>query len=314
MRIAIATPAYNVAGFIGATLKSVQAQTHGDWTMTVVDDGSTDGTADVVAQSRDPRIRLLRQSNAGVSAARNRAVAESDADAVLFLDGDDWLAPDALARLAAKLGDADAEAAYGAYAFVSEDGAEVVARKSGPFPHGDILRRLLVQNLFANGGHLLIRTAAVARAGGFRADISYGEDWEYWCRLAGFARFAVAPGAAPLLFVRQRAGSAYLRMATDPRAFQPCMEAIFSHAARHSSLEASDLIRLRQLAEAENGWIVGRELIRHGRRAEGAAWLRRSFAARPGARRALLLAAAHGLPLLPARLHGPFRGYRGKPA
>ena len=72
MRIAIVTPAFNVAPYIGDAIVSVLAQTHRDWTMAVVDDGSTDATAAVAARFAYPGMRLLRQANAGVSAARNR--------------------------------------------------------------------------------------------------------------------------------------------------------------------------------------------------------------------------------------------------
>jgi glycosyltransferase involved in cell wall biosynthesis len=309
MHITIITPAWNVAACVGATIASVLAQTHRDWTMQVIDDGSTDATADIVAGVRDPRLRLLRQRNAGVSAARNHGIGGIDGEAVLFLDADDWLAPDALARLAATLDGSGAIAAYGAYCFVSEDGRRVVATKPGPFPDGDILERLLVRNLFANGGHLLIRTAAVHQAVGFRADLRYGEDWEFWCRIAAAGRFATVPGSAPLLFVRERADGAMLRLAHDPRAFAPCMQAIFGNPALISRLGATRTAALRRRTESENRWIIGRELIRHGHRAEGQAWLWRSFRARPGLRRAVLLLAAHGLPLLPGRLRGPFRSY-----
>jgi len=304
-------PAYNVVGFVGAAIESVLAQTHQDWTLCVVDDGSTDETASVAARYRDRRIKVVGQANSGVSAARNRGLAMVEGVAVLFLDADDWLAPDALARLAAALeADEAAVAAYGAYCFVSEDGSRRLESKSGPFPAGDILERLLVQNLFANGGHLLIRSTAVRRLVGFRSDIRYGEDWEFWCRLAALGPFAVVPGGEPLLFVRRRGGSAVLRLANDPRAFQPCMDAIFSEPGLRKRFGADHVAVLRAQAEAENGWIIGRELIRHGRRAEGRRWLRRSVIRRPGLRRAILLLAAHALPLLPTRLRGPFRSYR----
>jgi glycosyltransferase involved in cell wall biosynthesis len=311
MRIAIIMPAYNVAGYIAAAIRSVLAQTHRDWTLLIIDDGSTDATAAVAGGFADPRIRLLRQANAGVSAARNRGLAECDGAAVMFLDADDWLAPDALARLAAALAaHPGAIAAHGAHCFVTEDASGVVARKTGPFAEGDILERLLVQNQFANGGHVLIRAAAVARAGGFRTDLSYGEDWDFWCRLAAFGHFVAVPGTAPLLFVRQRHGGAVLRLASNPRTFGPCMDAIFTNPTLIARLGPARLAALRRQAEAENGWIIGRELVRHGRRAEGLPWLRRSFRARPSGKRAMLLAAAHALPLLPARLRGPFRRYR----
>ena len=316
MRIAVVTPAYNVAGYIGDTIASLIAQSHADWAMFVVDDGSTDATADRVAGFADPRIHLLRQANAGVSAARNRAIAAigSRPEAVLFLDGDDWLAPDALARLAATL---DAQpaviAAYGAYAYVTEDGARVTRTRLGPFPAGDILERLLEQNLFANGGHMLIRREIVAASGGFQAGIAYGEDWEYWIRIALAGSFAVVPGAAPLLWVRQRAGGAYLRLASDPQAFTPCMEAIFANPALAERFGTRRLGEIRRRTEAENAWIIGRELTRHGRNREGLGPLRRSVAAKPGLKRLFLLAVAHLLAAMPAtlpvKLQGPFRRY-----
>jgi glycosyltransferase involved in cell wall biosynthesis len=312
VKIGVVTPVYNVAAYIGDTIASLLAQSHADWAMFVVDDGSTDATAEVLEGIADRRIRLLSQANAGVAAARNRGIAELDgrADAVLFLDGDDVLAPDALARLVGALeAEPSAVAAYGAYAFVTEDGARVTEIRSGPFPAGDILERLLEQNLFANGGHLLIRRAAVAAAGGFRAGIAYGEDWEYWTRIALAGPFAVVPGATPLLLVRQRAGGAYLRMASDPRVFAPCMQAVFGNPAMAERFGAVRLGRIRRRTEAENAWIVGRELVRHGRNAEGLAPLRRSFAGKPGLKRLVLLAVAHLLAVTPANLHGPFRRY-----
>lgn len=68
--------------------------------------------------------------------------------------------------------------------------------------------------------------------------------------------------------------------------------------------------RLRRRAEAENAWVVGKEVFRHGERAKGLARLRASLGVVPGPKRALLLAAAHCLPALPRPRHGPFARYR----
>jgi hypothetical protein len=141
------------------------------------------------------------------------------------------------------------------------------------------LPRLLIRNLFANGGHVLIRGEVLERAGGFLTDIAYGEDWEFWTRIALQGPVAAVDGP-PVLFVRQHAGSAYHRLATTPDAFAPCMAAIFATPALH------------------------------GRRFHGLMRLRQSFLACPSARRAFLVVAAHLLPLLPVRLHGPFRAYQ----
>ncbi len=332
MRIAIVTPAYNVAPWIGDAIASVLAQSHPDWTLTIVDDGSTDDTAEAVARFPDRRIRLLRQPNAGVAAARNAGIAQVGGDALLFLDADDWLAPDALSRLAAALdaapGAVAATARFRAVPETATPGSGLPDRSalpgsglstpsalpgSGlsdyPDPGYDPLPLLLERNLFANGGHLLIRREAVERVGGFRPGIAYGEDWEYWIRLALLGPFAAAPGRAPALFVRQRASGAYLRMANDPGSFRPCMDAIFGNPALIARFGAARLTAIRRRAEAENRWIVGRELVRHGRAREGRVWLRRSAGEKPSLKRAVLLAAAHALPLLPPKLHGPFRAY-----
>jgi glycosyltransferase involved in cell wall biosynthesis len=306
MRIGLVMPAFNAAPWIGAAITSVIAQTHSDWAMVVVDDGSTDATACVVEGYGDPRIRLVRRANAGVSVARNQGIAELRGGwhALLFLDADDWLAPDALSHLAAALdASPNAVAAAGAYEFVDTG-------RPRPPPSGDLLERLLVRNLFANGGHLLLRAATVQAVGGFLAGIAYGEDWEYWIRIAQCGPFVATPTAKPVLFVRQHPGGAYQRLAADPSAFVPSMDAIFANPALLSRFGTKRLAAIRRRAEAENQWIIGRELIRHGRPADGRAWLRRSVWASPSAKRAALLAAAHALTPIPPALRGPFRPYR----
>ncbi len=295
MRIGIVTPAFNLASTIGATIASVLAQAHTDWQMVVVDDGSTDGTASVVRAFRDPRLRLMSQPHAGVSAARNQGAAALPCDALLFLDGDDCLAPFALEALAAGLVDG-AVAAVGAY----QRGTKVC-----PPASGHLLRQLLVRNLFVNGGHVLIRRSA---AGPFRCDLRFGEDWEFWVRLAGF--FAAVHERRPLLFVRERPGSAYLDLATDPASYSPCLDAIHANPTVIARIPSDARAELRREAEAEMHWVIGRELMRHGRTTEGLRWLRRSVLGAPSARRTGLLALAHGVPLLPAPWRGAMRPYQ----
>jgi glycosyltransferase involved in cell wall biosynthesis len=309
--VSVVIPAYNVAPFIGDALASLAAQTMADWEAIVVDDGSRDGTAAAIAAFGDGRVRLVAQENAGVSAARNRGMEEARGRTLCFLDADDWLARDALARMRDALGEDDI-AAYGAYAFVPEEahpGAAPLWVKTGPFPSGDIVEPLLVTNLFHNGGHMLIRTTAARQAGGFVRGMRFGEDWEYWLRLAAMGRFATVPGDAPLLFVRQRSSGAYLRMATSPASFAPAMDAIFTNPTLLSRFGPERLAAIRRRTEAENTWIIGRELVRHGKGAEGRRWMRASLTAAPSLKRAAVLAAAHLLPLLPQALVPQLKRY-----
>ena len=302
MHITVIVPAFNVAAFLGDATLSVLDQSHSDWSMVVVDDGSTDDPAGAIARFPDSRIRLIHQTHLGVSAARNAGVAAAGVtDAFLFLDGDDWLAPNALAALADALDDAPwAVAACGRYARVAPNGA---AQLSPQPPGGSVLERLLTRNLFANGGHLLIRREAVEIAGEFRQDLTYGEDWEYWTRLALLGEFISVPTAAPVLFVRERPGSATLSRATDPGANRPALAAIYRNPGIADRLGKFLMEDLGRRAEAETAWAVGRELIRHGRRRDGRHWLGRSIRQAPSVKRLILA-------VLSEAGIGPFRPYR----
>lgn len=85
-------PSFNVKEYIKATLKSVISQTFGDFEILVIDDGSTDGTFELLQEINDPRLRLLRHENRGVAFTRNRGIREACGKYIAFLDGDDqWL-------------------------------------------------------------------------------------------------------------------------------------------------------------------------------------------------------------------------------
>jgi Glycosyl transferase family 2 len=308
VRVGIVIPAWNVAPFIGDALGSLIAQTWPDWRAVVVDDGSSDPTFDVAAAITDPRISVVRQDNAGVSAARNRGLAALDADAFLFLDADDWLLPDALARMVRAL--APRLAAVGvagrSQTVLNRSPVQWVPATAKQWPAIG-LQALLWRNPFINGGQLLLRGTAVRAAGAFRTDLRFGEDWEYWVRLCLHGPFATIPEV--VCRVHARTGSAYRTQATDPGAIVPCLDAIFGNPALIARMGTARLSRLRQQAEAENAWVVGRELIRHGRVTAGMGWLFQSLGAAPSARRAALAAGALTLSALPPRCRGPLRPY-----
>ena len=297
--VGIVVPAFNAAPFIADALAGLGRQSVGDWRAVVVDDGSTDATAAIVAACPDPRISLLRQPNQGVAVARNRGAAALDAEAILFLDADDWLAEDALARLMAGLRQApDAVACAGPYAFVRPEARPdrpVVDRAGGPPPSGAILDALLGGNLFSNGGHVLVRADAFRATQGYRPGLAFGEDYDLWVRLALLGPFAAVQGMAPLLFVRRPPTGAFRRMAHDPSAHGACLDAIFANPALAAAL-GGRLDAARRRAEAGNWWIVGRELLRTGQLREGRAALRRSLATAPSLRRALLALVGHVAP------------------
>lgn len=101
--VSVVIPAYNAARTIQPTLRSVLGQTVDDLEVIVVDDGSTDDTAGAVNTLADPRLRVLRQDNAGHAAARNTGIGEARGKWVAFLDADDLWLPNKLERQLAEL-------------------------------------------------------------------------------------------------------------------------------------------------------------------------------------------------------------------
>src|SRR5437588_4956546 len=90
--ISVIMPAFNAAQHIRQSIQSVLEQTFDDWDLIVVDDGSTDETASVVASFRDSRIRCIRRENGGQAAARNTGITSTHGEFIAFLDADDlWL-------------------------------------------------------------------------------------------------------------------------------------------------------------------------------------------------------------------------------
>ena len=103
--VSVVVPTYNGSALLVETLGSILSQTFGDFELIVVDDGSTDDTPDRLAAVDDPRLRVVRQANAGVGAARNRGVDESAGRYVAFCDHDDLWMPRKLAAQVAFMDD-----------------------------------------------------------------------------------------------------------------------------------------------------------------------------------------------------------------
>jgi glycosyltransferase involved in cell wall biosynthesis len=100
MRVSIVIDNYNYAAFVAKAIESSLAQTHADVEVLVVDDGSTDASVEVINRFAD-RVKLFVKPNGGQGSAYNLGFAEASGDVVIFLDADDWLYPEAAARIAA---------------------------------------------------------------------------------------------------------------------------------------------------------------------------------------------------------------------
>ena len=203
--VSVIIPAYNAADTLGKALRSLAAQRGVGWEAIVVDDGSTDATAEIVRRlmRREPRVRLIRQRQCGVSAARNAGVSIARGDWLCFLDADDWLAPRAFARLLA-LSRRDPEAAVlvGGATRVGEGGEvwDYDSRDlSDPFAVLSTHCSIAIHSA-------LVRRAAVRELGGFDEGLKSSEDWDLWQRLARAGR-RFAQTRRRVAFYRARPGS-----------------------------------------------------------------------------------------------------------
>ncbi len=209
----VIVPCYNGARFLGATLDSALSQTHPAVRILVVDDGSTDGTRGVVERYAG-RVEYVAKANGGQASARNLGIARTSGDLVLCLDADDLLAPDMIARLAARL-DArpEVDLAFASPLAFFETGPDGVPRHAyaetwrpeGPWP--EYLGPLSIFCALHTSS-TLVRRGALERHGPFPEDraIQGCEDWHLWlaATLVG-ARFEHVEGV--LTYYRQHATS-----------------------------------------------------------------------------------------------------------
>lgn len=204
-------PAFNAERFLGQTLRSLLQQTYPRLEIVVVDDGSTDATAEIAASlaRQHHRIRLIRQPNAGVAAARNVGIQSASGEFIAPVDADDIWFPEAAAKLVERLRrpDSRVDVAY-AWAVTMDQFGHVDGGHCSSRVQGNVYRTLLCHNFLGNASSSMIRRSELDRIGGydpqFRQLKAQGcEDWDLYLRLAERCRFGVVP---EFLVAYRRAG------------------------------------------------------------------------------------------------------------
>lgn len=195
-------PLYNKERTILRAIRSVQRQTYPDWRLIVVDDGSTDWGPQQVAELNDPRILLIRQSNQGPGAARNRGIEAARAPYVAFLDADDQWYPEYLQNGITALENQPASFAGTMYEewprqiemtgyWLGRGVRPGLYRLSGrePAPLAEALM------MFFHVGTTLVRTEVARRYGGFYTEnkCTFGEDTVFFARLVFNEPFVILP-------------------------------------------------------------------------------------------------------------------------
>jgi hypothetical protein len=206
MKVSVVIPTYNRGHVVGRALDSVLAQRYDDVEAIVVDDGSTDGTAERVRPRADGRrVRYLHRPHAGVAATRNAGVLAATGELVSFLDSDDYWKPEKLEHEVAFLDrHSDVHAVFSDLekydgevfvpSFMRESPLFSDWLADASYPDGVVLPEramylYLLQECFVKTSALTLRRDAFVRAGGFEETLSSSEDWEFLLRFAKWARF-----------------------------------------------------------------------------------------------------------------------------
>lgn len=184
-RVSVILTTYNgeSRGFISEAIDSVLKQTMNDFELIIVDDGSTDRTADIYQKfTTDSRVKIVKQRNKGLAAARNAGIAESRSDLICFLDDDDFWRDDKLEKqyqfmlenplvglLSSKL------------ALIDENGAFLRYRFHAP--RGHIYHKQLLENQIDAPSSVMVRKSVLEKVGFFREHLYSCEDYDLWLRI-----------------------------------------------------------------------------------------------------------------------------------
>jgi glycosyltransferase involved in cell wall biosynthesis len=248
--VSVVIPAFNAAATLAKTLESAARQTYEHLDIVVVDDGSNDATPDIAADAArvDPRIRLLRQENAGVVRARNAGLRASAGDFVAPLDADDLWARTKIERQLRRIAEAgdNCSMVYCWSADIDENDRVVARRHDVDRYEGDVLAAMMVGNFIGNASAPLIRRRTFEGLGYWdeRLGAEGGQgcaDWLGYLNLAAAGAVALEP--AFLVGYRQTAGSMSRDVDQMRHAFNLVQERM---SAAHPNAPA----RLRRWAEA----------------------------------------------------------------
>lgn len=180
-KVSIITPCYNGKRFLAETIESVLAQTYTNWEMIIVDDGSTDGSADLIKEyvNRDSRIQYIKQENGGSASARNTGISAASGRYFAFLDADDIWLPDFLTKQLLFMEEKNAVCVCCSYKHIDEN--------SQPIGHPTIAKPVVsVHDMqFTNRIGCLTAVYDSKKYGKryFNTDYKFRDDYDFWYKV-----------------------------------------------------------------------------------------------------------------------------------
>ena len=181
-KVSICIPTYNRKDYLKDTLDSIFAQTYKDYEVIVVDDGSTDGTKDMLDKA-GYNLRYHWQENAGNAAARNTLIRLANGEFIAFIDSDDLFLPDAIERLVKAIESESGNViAYGPYLRIDENG-NVIGKNTRKL-HSGYITAPLFKDIFVHTFGSMFPKKFLQEAGGFDESLLTSPDYDLWLRLS----------------------------------------------------------------------------------------------------------------------------------
>jgi glycosyltransferase involved in cell wall biosynthesis len=271
--VSVVMGSYNSAAWIAATIDSILAQTHPVAEVVIIDDGSTDRTAEI-ANSYGSRILLVQEQHRG-RPYRNRGIQASKGALVAFIDADDYWHPEKIERQLARMREQRAEWVICEAEWLDMEAGRLIAPVGMAAMEGDILEALFLHNFIVASTPVVARRVLDA-VGGFdeSVDVAPVEDWDLWLRIAAMQ---------PLACVRERLAT--LRLHTDSflastpltRRIQS-LENVINHSAER---EPARLGPIRAVALHNAYFAAGVGAFRQGRTPEARTYFLKAWRQHP---------------------------------
>lgn len=210
--VSILVPAFNAEKWIADTLRSVVNQTWDRKEVIVIDDGSTDRTLAVARSFESETVRVFTQANQGAAAARNHAFAQSRGEYIQWLDADDLLAPDKIARQIGVLGDSPnprtlLSGEWGKFLHRPNHAKFIPTGLWTDLPRAEWLIRKMEQNAFMQTATWLVSRELTEAAGPWDSRLLVDDDGEYFCRVLMASDGVQFVSGSKVYYRQPRAGS-----------------------------------------------------------------------------------------------------------
>jgi glycosyltransferase involved in cell wall biosynthesis len=202
--VSILTPIYNQHPYIAQTINSVLNQTYQNWEWIIIDDGSNDGTGDIINKIKDSRIRYTYQEHAGfysLAKTFNKALKMSNGNLIAMLDGDDYWPDYKLEVQVKSFNDSDIVLSYGEYFLVNQNCKKIkyVNIPKDPFiasnnPVGSALKKFILEmSCFLLNSTVMLKKSILLNIGGFVEGEGFIQDFPTWIKLSLEGKFSAVP-------------------------------------------------------------------------------------------------------------------------